>query len=338
MTRTARHPTPLLLLAILAVVALVAGACGGDSTSADGDSTNANSSGSADGNAEGGAGSFPVTIEHTYGSTTIDEVPERIVSLETAWTDVLATMDHPPVGYIGDPSAPDGFPWRGDVLDGSTEIAATTELPWEQIAALEPDLIVVGYFAQDQGDYDRLTAIAPTIALLGDSQVDKWQDLTTTAGQVLGQPAKAQAVIESVDGDVAEVAETLPELKDRTFSFANYVEGDGIYVLADPEDGANVLFGQLGMVIPEDIRAEADQGRFKLSMEQIGMLDGDLLLALLNGTDPSDITGWALLPAVESGAVVEMDYQLAVALNTPTPLSIPWALEQIRPQLELAAG
>ncbi len=334
MLRTARRPAPLLLLAILAVVALAAGACGGDSTSADGDTTSADS-GSDDGNADG---AFPVTIEHAYGSTTIDEVPERIVSLETAWTDVLATMDHPPIGYIGDPSAPDGFPWRGDVLDGSTEIAATTELPWEQIAAMEPDLIVVGYFAQDQGDYDRLTAIAPTIALLGDSQVDKWQDLTTTAGRVLGEPAEAQAVIESVDGDVAEVAETLPGLKDRTFSFANYVEGDGIYVLADPEDGANVLFGQLGMVIPEEIRAEADQGRLQLSMEQIGMLDGDLLLALLNGTDPSGIAGWAQLPAVESGAVVEMDYPLAVALNTPTPLSIPWALEQIRPQLELAAG
>ena len=41
---------------------------------------------------------------------------------------------------------------------------------------------------------------------------------------------------------------------------------------------------------------------------------------------------------MQAGAVVELDYALAVGLNTPSVLSIPWALDQIHPQLVIAAG
>ena len=34
----------------------------------------------------------------------------------------------------------------------------------------------------------------------------------------------------------------------------------------------------------------------------------------------------------------ELDYAPAVGLNTPSVLSIPWALDQIHPQLVIAAG
>ncbi|UDY34625.1 ABC transporter substrate-binding protein [Dermatobacter hominis] len=319
-----------LFVALLAALVLGAAACGGDDDSS-GATTTAEESGAAD-------RTSPVTVDHRYGATTVDAAPTRIVSLDTGWTDSLLAMGVTPAGYIADPSQPDGFPWRGDRLADATELTATSALPYEQIAALQPDLIVVGYLAQDEGDYDKLAAIAPTIASLGDSQVDKWQDQVEVAGRVLGDEETAEEVVAEVDGQVAEVATALPGLEGKTFSFANYVAGDAIYVLGDPDDGANVLFGQLGLVIPDEIQADADQGRVELSFEQIGMLDGDLLLALLNGTDPSAIAGWDELPAVRADSVVDMDYSLAVALNTPTPLSIPWALEQIRPQLDRIAA
>jgi hypothetical protein len=40
---------------------------------------------------------------------------------------------------------------------------------------------------------------------------------------------------------------------------------------------------------------------------------------------------------VKDGAVTELDYSLAVAVNTPSSLSIPYALGKIRPALEAAA-
>jgi iron complex transport system substrate-binding protein len=41
---------------------------------------------------------------------------------------------------------------------------------------------------------------------------------------------------------------------------------------------------------------------------------------------------------VESGAVAILDLPTAVAVNTPSPLSLPWALDELRPALEAAAG
>jgi hypothetical protein len=63
-----------------------------------------------------------------------------------------------------------------------------------------------------------------------------------------------------------------------------------------------------------------------------------MVLMLTNGADPAEVPGYDQLPAVQAGAaqVVEMD--AAFALNTPSPLSLRYVLEQIRPTLEAAAG
>ena len=49
-----------------------------------------------------------MTIEHRYGDDRVPVDPERIVSLDVQWTDVLAALDAPPVGYIRDPNTEDG--------------------------------------------------------------------------------------------------------------------------------------------------------------------------------------------------------------------------------------
>ena len=281
-----------------------------------------------------------MTVEHRYGETTIPEAPERVVSLDVQWTDVLAALGAPPVGYIRDPNTEDGsFPWRGDHLEDATAMTATDTLPYEQIAALEPDLIVVSYFAQDRADYDRLSAIAPTIPSLNDREVDAWQEITRAAGKVLGDEAAANALIEDVDGQVAAVAEDLPGLDGKTFALVNYVPGNSFTVVSDPDDGSTVLFSQLGLeIVPSIVEAgEGTPGRVQLSLERSAMFDGDLLLLLTNGAEPESIVGYRDLRAVESGAVAVLDYANASGINTPTPLSIPYCLDFLRPALVAAA-
>lgn len=326
-----RTPFAVLLAALLALVA----ACGGS----DGDAESTTTTG-AGGDAGSSAEFEPVTIEHLYGETEIAERPTRIVSLDTQWTDALLALDAPPAGYLADYNLPEGFPWREDLLADSTEMTATDALPFEQIAALEPDLIVVSYFAQDEEDYEMLTAIAPTVATLSENQVDTWQDITMAAGEILGETEQAQQVVDDVDGQVADLAAELPGLEGKTFALVNYVKGDKFYVVSDPADGAVVLFTQLGMEISPAIleAGKGASGRAEISLERTDLLDADLLLLLTNGEDPSSIPGYDQLPAVESGAAALLDYAQAVAVNTPTPLSIPWALEELRPQIEAAAG
>ena len=56
----------------------------------------------------------------------------------------------------------------------------------EQIAALDPDLILVGFEAAEQEQFDQLAAIAPTVGLLGELQVDDWQAQLDVVAEVTG--------------------------------------------------------------------------------------------------------------------------------------------------------
>ncbi len=288
------------------------------------------------------AATYPVDVEHKYGTTTIPARPQRIVSLDTQWTDVLLALKAPLIGRALDPTLPTGtFPWQEGLVDDITSITAGDSLPLEQIAALKPDLIVVTYFVQDEATYDQLAGIAPTIPLLSAAdQVDQWQEIATVAGQFLGEPDAAAELIADVDSTVQATADELPALDGLTYALANWVPGDAIYVVADPEDGASVFFAQLGLTITPSVLAVADgvSGRATLSLERVDLLDGDLLVLFTNGADPDDIPGYAALPAVKTKAVAVLDYAAVVGLNTPTPLSIPYSLELVRPALEAAAA
>jgi iron complex transport system substrate-binding protein len=287
---------------------------------------------------------FPVTVEHLYGSTTIDARPRRIATLGLQWTDVLLALGEQPLAYAADPLAgPEGiYPWQQGQLDGATALAVTSadDLPYEQLAGLDPDLILVTFLADDQGIFDRLSGIAPTIGLLGDRQVDRWQDMVEVAGRVLAEPAKAAKAVAAVDESMADAAASYPGLRDKSFALANYVPGDSIYVVADEQDGASVFFQELGMRLDPDVLAAADgvSGRANISLEQVGLLDGDLLVIFSNGADPSTLVGYDQLGAVTSGASAELDYAAVVGLNTPSPLSVPYSLEIVRPQLAAAAA
>lgn len=325
----------------LALVGTLVAGCGGSSS--DGGSKDSSATTAANGSGEtSGAGFEPVTIDHVFGSTEIDEVPERIVSLDPQWTDVLLSMGVTPVGSITSTQIDERgtFPWQGDQLDDSEPIDYTGSIPLESVAALQPDLVLGTYVFTDKAAYEQLAGQFDVIAAPTDEQVQKWEDLTTLTGQFLGEPDKAEEVIADVNADVAKVADELPGLDGKTIAFANYYpDGNQLVVLSDPDDGANVLFSELGLGLAPGVVALGDgaNGRVELSLEQISALDGDILLALTNGTDTAEIVGWDALPAVEAGTAQVLDLAEAWALNTPSPLSIPWGIEEIRPTLEAAA-
>jgi iron complex transport system substrate-binding protein len=311
------------MTALVTLVVLVGVGCGG--------------SGNDSGEEAGATGT--VSVEHRYGATEVPVRPERIVSLDTQWTDVLLALDTTPVGSLAEAQVEGELPWRGDRLDGVTSIEATDSLPYEEIAELRPDLIVVTHLATDQADYETLSDIAPTIPILSANQVDSWQDIARTAGTFLDASDEAEALIEEVDGAVREVADELPGLEGKTFALVNFVPSDAFYVVADPEDGANVVFDQLGLELPPRLLEAADDvsGRVELSLEQAELLDSDVLVLFTNGGEPTEIAGYNQLPAVTGGAVAVLELADVIGLNTPTPLSVPYALDLIRPALEAAA-
>lgn len=286
----------------------------------------------------------PISIEHRHGTLELDAPAERIVSLDLQWTDALLSLGITPLAYLDDPSAGETgqFPWQAGLLEGSEPVVVSeTTLPLERIAELDPDLILVGWYGAEADEFDKLAEIAPTIGLLGDNQVDSWRDQLAVAAEVTGRSADQMSdVATDVDDLVAAKRAELPGLEGRTYALVNYVAGEGFYVVADPDDGSSQLFYDLGLEISPTVVAGGDgaTGRAEFSLEQIGLLDADMLVFFSQDGDPAELVGYDSLPAVQSGAVVTLDYPSVVGLNTPTPLAVPHSLELISPVLEIVAG
>lgn len=323
----------LLAAPLLLAGALLATACGGsgDTDTADGTT------------APPAAGAETISVDHAFGTTTLDGVPERIVSLDPQFTDALLALDVAPAAFITSTSFVEGgiFPWQ-DGLDSVTQIDFDgVDYDNQDVFNAEPDLIVGSYTIEDEERYAALSDIAPTIGAVDpDREVQRWQDMLTLAGSVTGKVDEAAELIGDTEAALAGIAEELPGLDGMTYTFVNYVPGDALYVVADPDDGAAEAFATLGLTInPKALEAaDGDTGRAKFSLEQVDLLDSDLIIMLANGGNPEDLIGFDALRASKSGAVQSVDFSLATALNQPSVLSLPWAFDQLRPILEKAAG
>ncbi|TCJ32454.1 iron-siderophore ABC transporter substrate-binding protein [Parafrankia sp. BMG5.11] len=294
---------------------------------------------------EGGtaaAAGFPVTIKHAFGSTTIPAEPKKIIALSYE-EDTLAALGITPIAYGQNPDKPDGdFPWlegRIDLAD-STALDTSGDLNLEQIAALDPDLILATNFYGLADYYDRLSEIAPTVAYETDAGISTWQDVSTVIGKAVGREADVAKAIEATEKIVSDAAAELPGLAGKTFSYSYYYESNGLAVIDDPETISIQLYGQLGMKLSPRVTASVVDRA--LSMEKIGELDADFMMIgfatdeLRTEMKANEL--YTRIPAVVDGRAQEVDAFTAGAVNNPTILNIPWQLEQLKPTLAKVAA
>lgn len=82
----------------------------------------------------------PVTFDTARGPVTLEAVPERIVALDVSAIDTLAALGVTPVGVI----APLYVDYLPDAVAQTAKVGSFFEPDMEAIAALAPDLIVIG--------------------------------------------------------------------------------------------------------------------------------------------------------------------------------------------------
>lgn len=324
-------------LAAVAVAALALAACSGPDD---------DGGGAGPGSAPAAGGDFPATVETAFGDVTVDEAPERVVALGWGDAETALSLGVQPVGasdWLG--FGGDGVgPWS-DGYDESPEIIETLEPSYEQIAALEPDLILDVKSAGDQERYDRLSQIAPTIGVPegGEDYLTSTEQQTTMIAQALGVPDEGAALLEERDQAFADAAEAHPEWDGLTATAATRTsEGWGAYV----EGSERVEFlERLGFQqSPTVAGIEANAGGFSVDVsdEQLDLLDADLIVAFPIFIDASQITDdpqWQAIPAVEAGHdVVIDDADLQAAYSLGTPESQVYAVDELTGQIEDALG
>lgn len=294
--------------------------------------------------AEGG----PIQINTPQGEVVnLPGTPKRIVTLGAQWIDTSLAFGVKPVAYLDQSEilTQKSSPWVGDKLSGSTSLSMENLVA--EIAKAKPDVILAeGFMATTQPEtYNKIKEIAPTIPGVTAKQVDPWEDLVTLFGTITHNPDKAKQIKDQVNGKIEQVKKDLPGLAGKTYALAYMYSSDQIQVMADPTDGAGILFGQLGMKVAPKLAAEyakKGQPRFPISTENVPMLESDLLI-VTTGNDAMQkelvkLPGYKNLTAVKNGAVANLSVAEITGLNQPTALAIPYLLDQMRPQLERAAN
>lgn len=296
-----------------------------------------------------GTAGFPLTLTHALGEATIESKPERIVTLGED-LDTLAALGIVPVGYV--PVAPgytDDVPYQADRIDLSgaevIEGASAEEYSVEQIAALQPDLILATNLYGVESIYAQLAAIAPTVAYEKGWGETSWQDVSRTIGQAVGEPDAAEAAVAETEQYLADLKTELPGLEGRTVAGAFYHTA-GTFA-ANPHSASMDKYTALGMVVkPELLEAVPEgSGDNSVSLEKIQVLDADVLFLSFGSADlQAELESSQLyrnLSAVKSGTAYvndPADPLPTFAGNGPTLLNIVWLLDQQHATLAKAAG
>ncbi len=361
MSDVLRRTAPLPALALTAALTLTAcstGPSGASSTGTDGGSAAADDARTtpADAAADGDTGTFPTTVEHAFGETTVEADPQRVVTI--GWTDheVMASLGEVPVGAVR-------ISWGGND-SGSTDWfdAAVTELghdpadveryddsdgiPVEDIAAMEPDLIIGSNSGMSQEDYDRLSRIAPTVAYPETAWSTPWRESVEIVGQAIGRPDQAEQAIADTEAAFEEATAQHPQLEGTSFAWGFFTPTDtstiGLYTVTDLRPQFLTELGMVSSPVVEDLSGD---GAFSanLSAEQADTLDADVFIFYTEGDfTAEDVLADPLLsqiPAMASGGyVASSDQQAALGMSSPTPLSIPVALDTFVPEVAEAAA
>lgn len=321
-------------VALAAVAALALTAC----------STPAASDSAAE-SPEAGSG-FPVTIEHAYGETVIEEKPERVATVAWANHEVPLALGVVPVGMSeatwGDDDNDGVLPWVEDALD---ELGAETPvlfdetdgIDFEAVADTQPDVILASYSGLTQEEYDTLSQIAPVVAYPDVPWGTSVEDMIRMNSEAIGLAEEGEQLIADLQAEVSDALAANPALEGKKVLFSYIDPTDlsqiGFYTSHDTRPG---FLESIGLPAPEIVAEESagtEEFYLMVSAEEAdrfadvdlfvtyGEADGALVEAMK--ADPL----LSQIPAIANGqiAVLENSTPLAASAN-PSPLSIGWGI------------
>lgn len=318
MPRRTRQALPGVVLAALLLLVTACGSPGAED--ADAPETSAAATGA--------------TITHKFGTTTVPANPTRVLTVGFNEQDFAIALGVEPVGvreFLGY-DAP-SRPWLPEGLRGKAlPTVGSQEIAFEQVAALAPDLILGINSYIDKAAYDKLAAIAPTVAQ-SDAYADggtPWDQQTLQTGTALGKAAEAQQLVDGVQARFEQVRTANPQFAGQSASFLLGGDQTGTYALSTADYRTGWLT-ELGFTV----RGEDAT----VSLERLDTVDADVVMA--EGLSES-LTGnrlWGALDAVREKRFVDFgqfDQDFAAALGFNSPLSLPFVLSEAEPRLKAA--
>ncbi len=247
------------------------------------------------------------TIETAFGQVEIPTRPQRVVAVVNYAMNALFSLGVTPAGV------PDGFeasvlPSELEMYRAAPKVGPWNELDLEQVAALDPDLILGLDIEWNTPMRDQLSAIAPT-ALFALEGTSDWAKVTEQYADAMGLQKELEALEQRYHDRAVEVKAAHEEVVANTrFAIANeFQEG---WVLWYPDSSGAQVLGEAG--IQWFVGAAGKTGNFEpFSLEVVNQLAAaDAILIRSTGGVLSERTQAFLaldvvkaLPAVAAGHV-----------------------------------
>lgn len=275
-------------------VAVVAAACASDGE-AGGDSTEPSTE-----------AAFPVTLTTANGDVTIDQRPDRIISLSPTATEMLFAIGaDDQVIAVDDQS---NFP-----PDAPTTELSGFEPNVEAIASYEPDLVV---YSTEPGDLgSTLEGLGITTMLLpAATMLDDAYEQLEQLGRATGNTEAATAVVEDMRTEVDSIVSSV-EMPQPPLTF--YHELDDTYYSVTSQTFIGQLYGLVGLENIADAADDGGGGYPQLSAEYVIRADPDLIFLADTkccGQSPATVAerpGWNSITAVRRRDVVPLDDDVA---------------------------
>ncbi|WP_010139774.1 siderophore ABC transporter substrate-binding protein [Oceanicola sp. S124] len=146
----------------------------------------------------------PVTLQTSDGPLELTAVPETIVAYELASVDTLAALGHAPAG-VPNPIYVENI--AAQVQDAET-VGTLFEPDFEAVAAMQPDLIVIG--ARSLKQKDALAGIAPVADMtVGPDAIADGLAQLAAFGALLGEEEKAAEITAGIETRLAAAKEAV---------------------------------------------------------------------------------------------------------------------------------
>lgn len=300
---------------------------------------------------------YPIVIEHAFGTTIIEEKPERVASVGWANQDTALALGIMPVGFsmanFGPVDSKGMHPWTAAKVAelGITEpnvFQDTDGFDYEAISDSQPDVILAAYSGMTKEEYDLLSQIAPVVAYPTEAWQTSWRDQILTNSKAIGMEKEGEEYVSAMNTLIEETTSQYPEIEGKTGAFLWISPTDlSKFYLYFPVDPRASYLEDMGVKFPEalteTLKEESTGFSATISAENVDVLNdldilvayGDEMLLETLQNDPK----FGTVPAIQRGSVVfvESSSDLAAA-STPSALSIPYSVEEYAELLGQAAA
>ncbi|MBM6403408.1 iron-siderophore ABC transporter substrate-binding protein [Phycicoccus sp. CSK15P-2] len=297
--------------------------------------------------------SFPVTVDHAHGATTVEQAPTRVATVGWADADTLAALGIVPVGAPAitwggnEGKSTDWFDAQLAAIGGDPADVARYDdsagIPFDDIAAAAPDLILGLSSGISEEDYTKLTKIAPTVAYTVAPWGTPWQEQVTTIGKAVGRSEDAAGLVADTEAKIQAAVEANPDIQGKTAAWAWFTPTDlstvGLYTTSDLRPQMLREFGfQDSPTVAELSAKDPEAFSVNLSAEKASELEADVIVFYADEkTGPemlkkNDLIGQ--IPALKQDHyVASADNATALSMSLPSPLSVSTAVDVFLPKL-----